>query len=101
MRFYWGVGNPKGLGDLKALWVSKQKDYVNKTLLTDWYAARAHDTGIPVPEAAATYRSELRTISGQREAEIEACVDVDELAAWSLLPSPSKSTGQGCPTLTH
>ena len=98
MRFYWGVGNPKGLGDLKALWVSKQKDYVNKTLLlTDWYAARAHDTGIPVPEAVATYRSELRTISGQREAEIEACVDVDALAALVTAPLTIEVDGAEVP----
>lgn len=81
-RFYWGPSNPKDLDTLKAQWVGKQKEYVNKTLLqTDWYAARAHDTGVPVPEAVATYRNELRTISGQREAEIKACVDVDELVA--------------------
>lgn len=81
-RFYWGVGSPKDLDGLKAQWVGKQKDYVNKTLLqSDWYAARAHDTGVPVPEAVATYRNELRTISGLREAEIEACVDVDDLVA--------------------
>lgn len=87
-RFYWGVGNPKDLDALKVQWVGKQKEYVNKTLLqTDWYAARAHDTGAPVPEAVATYRSELRTISGQREAQIEVCADVDGLAA--LIKAPT------------
>lgn len=81
-RFYWGVENPKDLTELKELWASKQEAYANIELAkTDWYAARAHDTGKPVPEAVATYRTAVRVAAGQRAAEIEACLDVDELAA--------------------
>lgn len=86
--FYWGVDNPKDLDQLKEQWVAKQKNYVNTVLLqTDWYAARAHDTGVPVPEAVTTYRNQLRVIFGQRKAQINACVDVEELEA--LIKAPA------------
>lgn len=81
-RFYWGVGNPKDLTQLKEEWTAKVKDTANKLLLeTDWYAARAHDTGVPVPEAVMVYRGMVRATSSQYAEQVEACADVDALAA--------------------
>ena len=81
-RFYWGVGNPKDLTQSKEEWTAKVKDTANKLLLqTDWYAARAHDTGVPVPEAVMVYRATVRATSSQYAEQVEACADVDALAA--------------------
>jgi hypothetical protein len=87
-RFYWGVGNPKDLAQLQEQWVAKQKEIAGSTLAqSDWYSARAHDTGVPVPEAVLVYRNQVRVISGQREAQITATIDVDELAALIAAPA--------------
>lgn len=81
-RFYWSAGNPKDLTQLKEDWTGKVKDTANKLLLgTDWYAARAHDTGVPVPEAIMVYRATVRATSSQYVGQVDACADVDALAA--------------------
>ena len=81
-RFYWGVSKPKDLATLKALWVQKQKDIANSLLApTDWKIIRAAEGGTAVPSADKTYRGNVRTQCGLREATINACADVDKLAA--------------------
>ena len=81
-RFYWGVSKPKDLATLKALWVQKQKDIANSLLApTDWKVIRAAEGGTAVPSADKTYRGNVRTQCGLREATINACADVDKLAA--------------------
>lgn len=92
-RFYWGVGNPKDLDGLKEEWVSKQKGIAGSLLApTDWYVIRAtEDPDCVCPPAIAQYRADVRTASGQREAQINACADVEELEA--LIKAPATIEG--------
>ena len=104
-RFYWSEGNPKRLEDetltneageehlatgLKTEWVKKQKQIAGSLLApSDWYVTRkAEDSTAEIPAAIATYRASVRTISGTREGQINACTTTDELAA--LLTNPEK-----------
>jgi hypothetical protein len=113
-RFYWSEGNPKRLEDepvvdengdpvldadgvqmvnlgLKTTWVAEQKQIAGTLLAqTDWYVTRkAEDPTAEIPAAVATYRAAVRTTSGTREAEINACTTTEELAA--LLTSTEAS----------
>ena len=81
-RFYWGPDKPKDLATLKSLWVQKQKYIANGLLApTDWKVIRAAEGGTAVPSADTTYRGNVRTQCGLREATINACADVDKLCA--------------------
>ena len=105
-RFYWGVGNPKVLEDvnpvdenddpvlgpdgnqlvvkgLKSEWIAKQKQIAGSLLApTDWYVIRmTEDATCTCPAEIAQYRADVRSASNAREAEITACVDVEELEA--------------------
>lgn len=88
-HFYWGVGNPKDLDGLKDLWVRKQKEIAGSLLLpTDWYVIRMiEDPDCVCPTTVTQYRADVRTVSGQRENQILACVDVEELE--SLIKAPA------------
>jgi hypothetical protein len=55
---------------------------------SDWYVTRKAETGAEIPAAVATYRAAVRTTSGTREAEINACTTTEELAA--LLTNPAQ-----------
>jgi len=113
-RFYWSEGNPKRLEDepavdengdpvldadgvqmvnlgLKTTWVAEQKQIAGTLLAqTDWYVTRkAEDPTAEIPAAVATYRAAVRTTSGTREAEINACTTTEELA--ELLTSTEAS----------
>ena len=104
-RFYWGENNPKRLEDetltdqtgeeylatgLKTEWVKKQKQIAGTLLApSDWYVTRkAEDSTAEIPAAIATYRASVRTISGTREGQINACTTTDELVA--LLTNPAQ-----------
>jgi hypothetical protein len=112
-RFYWSEGNPKRLEDepavdengdaildadgnqvinkgLKTVWVAMQKGIAGTLLAdSDWYVTRkAEDPTAEIPAAVATYRAAVRTTSGTREAEINACTTTEELAA--LLTNPAE-----------
>jgi hypothetical protein len=83
-RFYWGVGNPKDLVELKAQWIQKQKDQARSFLApTDWYVIRhmehAGDPDCHCPPEVNTYRDAVRTVSNTRESEITAVTTVEEL----------------------
>ena len=105
-RFYWGVGNPKALEDvgqedengdpvldsdgnqrvakgLKSKWIAKQKEIAGSLLApTDWYVIRmTEDATCMCPPEVTQYRADVRSASNTREAEIAACVDVEELKA--------------------
>ena len=105
-RFYWDHDLPKRLEDepavdedgdpvldadgvqiinkgLKTEWVAKQKEIAGSLLApTDWYVTRkAEDSTAEIPAAVATYRAAVRTTSGTREAEINACTTTEELVA--------------------
>lgn len=81
-RFYWGVDNPKDIDGLKANWISKQKDTAGKLLAaTDWMVTRKAETDTAIPADTTTYRASVRTVCGEREAQITACADTDALYA--------------------
>ena len=111
-RFYWSEGNPKNLEDepsvdedgnpvlgddgnqviiqgLKTVWLAKQKENAGALLArTDWYVTRKAETDAAIPAAVLAYRESVRTISGTREGEINACTTTEELAA--LLTNPAQ-----------
>ena len=104
-KFYWGVGNPKVLEDtnnyasydedgkgegdvtsvttgLKTLWISKQKAIAGNLLSqSDWMVTRKAETDVAIPADTTTYRAAVRTVCGEREAQITACEDTDALCA--------------------
>ena len=98
-EFYWGTGNPKAIADLKTLWVQKQKDSANNKLSeTDWLVTRKSEKGTAIPSATQTYRDNVRTQCGLREATINACADTDKLAATirnTLAPTVAGTASNG------
>lgn len=88
-RFWWGVGNPKDLNELKVLWTGTQKGAAGSLLApTDWYVVRAmEDAECVCPAEITQYRANVRATCGQREAQIEACEDVEALEA--LIKAPA------------
>ena len=111
-RFYWDHDLPKRLEDepavdenddpvldengvqvintgLKTEWTRKQKEIASNLLSqSDWYVTRKAEAGTEIPADVATYRTAVRTVSGQREAQIAAVTTVEELK--SLLESQPK-----------
>ena len=111
-RFYWSEGNPKRLEDepavddngdaildangnqvvnvgLKSTYLAQQKEIAGNLLRdTDWYITRKAETDAAVPADVLAYRESVRTISGTREGEINACTTTDELVA--LLTNPAQ-----------
>ncbi len=81
-EFYWGKDQPKTIADLKTRWVQNQKDTANGLLApTDWLVVRKSEKGTAIPSANQTYRDNVRTQCGLREATINACADTDALCA--------------------
>jgi hypothetical protein len=102
-RFYWDHDLPKRLEDepavdenddpvldedgvqvintgLKTEWTRKQKEIAGSLLAqSDWYVTRKAEAGTEIPADVATYRTAVRTVSGQREAQIAAVTTVEEL----------------------
>ena len=111
-RFYWDHDLPKRLEDepavdengdavldedgvqvinygLKTQWIKQQKEIAGSLLArSDWYVVRKAEAGTEIPADVATYRTAVRTVSGQREAQIAAVTTVEELKA--LLESQPK-----------
>lgn len=112
-RFYWSAGNPKALEDeptvdadtgeavldadgnqiitkgLKTLWKEEQKQQANSALAaTDWYVTRKAETDVAIPAAVSTYRTAVRTVSGTREGQLDACATLDEFIA--LVTNPEE-----------
>ena len=81
-RFYWGVGNPKPIADLKKTWIDKQKHTAGSLLSsTDWMIIRKEEASTAVPSDTTTYRTAVRAQCKKREDQITACSTTDELAA--------------------
>ena len=81
-RFYWGVGKPKTIADLKTKWIDIQKSTAGTLLSkTDWMIIRKEEADTAVPSATQTYRTAVRTQCKAREDQITACATTDELAA--------------------
>ena len=79
-RFYWGVGNPKDLDDLKVVWSNKQDDTAAAKLApSDWRVIKAKETGTNIPSKWKTYRAAVRTACNARQGEIAAVTTVEDL----------------------
>ena len=79
-RFYWGVNNPKDLDQLKETWKAKQSEYAGAILgQSDWRVIKARETGGQVPITWFNYRRDLRAACNTRQAEIDACENVEAL----------------------
>ena len=74
---------------LKTEWIAQQK-YTAGTLLasSDWYVVRKAENDTAIPADVLAYREAVRTTSGTREDEINACTTTEELAA--LLTNPAQ-----------
>ena len=86
-RFYWGPDLPKDHAQLVEQWVKQTKATAGSLLAqTDWYITRASETGVAAPQSVLDRRSELRALSNQKEAFLEATATTDELAAYVTGP---------------
>ena len=86
-RFYWGPNLPKDHAQLVEQWVGQVKQTAGSLLSqTDWYITRASETGVAAPQSVLDRRSELRALSNQKEAFLEATATTDELAAYVTGP---------------
>ena len=103
-RFYWDHDLPKRLEDepavlegepvldedgvqlinygLKTEWTRKQKEIAGSLLArSDWYVTRKAEAGTEIPADVATYRTAVRTVSGQREAQISEAATFEAFVA--------------------
>ena len=110
-RFYWNPNNPKDLDQLKTYWTEIVKESAGSLLSqTDWYVVRQAENSAAVPADVLTRRSEIRTLSNEKEAAITACADVAALAEyvtaldftnWEPAPEPEpEPTPEPTPTET-
>jgi len=90
-RFYFGVGNPRDLDQLKEQWTAQVKETAGSLLAqTDWYIVRQAENSAGVPAAVLARRGEIRAFSNAKEVAIDACVDVDDLATYLTGPDFSR-----------
>ena len=81
-KFYWGVGKPKDIDQLKVDWIAKQKkEAANHLAPTDWLVTRYAEATTVIPTKTKTYRAAIRTVCGERETQITNCADTDALCA--------------------
>jgi hypothetical protein len=99
---YFGTATPKALEDVNAVdqngqpvlqdgiqvvikGLKSQKISISKQqtagLLanTDWYVTRKADTGTAIPQEIQDFRTNVRVVSNQQEAQINACTTVEQL----------------------
>ena len=87
LRFYWDTGIPKDHAQLVEQWVGQIKQTAGSLLSqTDWYITRASETGVAAPQSVLDRRAEIRTLSNEKEAFLEATTTTDELAAYVTGP---------------
>lgn len=100
----WGTATPKQLEDvnvvdedgkpvlrdgkqlvtkgLKSQKISISKQQTAGLLAkTDWYVTRKADTGTAIPQEVQDFRTNVRAVSNQQEAQINACTTVEQLKA--------------------
>jgi hypothetical protein len=81
------TGIPKDHAQLVEQWVGQVKQTAGSLLSqTDWYITRASETGLAAPQSVLTRRTEVRALSNQKEAFLEATATTDELAAYVTGP---------------
>jgi len=73
----------KNADDLKVQMKKKVKQIASSILThSDWMSIREHDGGTAMPEDWKTHRAEVRAISNEKEAEINALLDLDAVKAY-------------------
>jgi hypothetical protein len=81
-RFYWGVGNPKDLTQVKTQLTAQIKATAFAMLSpTDYKITRKAETGEAVDSATLQKRAAIRTACGSNLAAVNAASSVDVLAA--------------------
>ncbi len=81
-RFYWGVGNPKDLAQLKAEWIAQTKAIANSLLAqTDWMVIRKAERDIAIPVDVIAARGAIILDQDSKQQAIEAATDVPALIA--------------------
>lgn len=81
-RFYWGVGNPKDLEQLKTQMIAQVKTTAGTLLApTDWMVLRQLSKGVGMSHIYEDYRTAVVDYSNTLETAINACTTVEELAA--------------------
>lgn len=79
-RFWWGVGNPKDLDQLKTQWVTQVKDTASKLLAqTDWMVIRKAERDVAIPADVVAKRSAIVAECSRLETAIAGCADVPAL----------------------
>ena len=97
-RYYYAVGSPRPVADLKTKFVKEQKTSANQMLSnTDWYVTRKTETGVDVPADVSTYRAAVRTVCNAREVEIASVTTTEELEA--LMKAPTQVYDQDTNTM--
>ena len=96
-RFYWGVGNPKDLDQLKAQWIAQTKNDANAQLTqTDWMVIRKAERNIDMPADTAAARAAIIGQANAKEAAITAAATVEELIA-AIFPPAAPETAPAQP----
>jgi len=81
-RFYWGVGNPKDLDQLKAQWIAQTKAVAGSLLAqTDWMVIRKAERDIAIPLDVVAARGAILLDQDSKQQAIEAATTVEELIA--------------------
>lgn len=103
-RFYWGLNLPKDHAQLVEQWVGQIKATAGSLLAqSDWYITRASETGLVAPQSVLNRRADIRTLSNEKEAFLEATTTTDELASyvtgpefsvWEITPPPTDEVTQ-------
>ena len=73
-------GEPVLTTGLKTQWIVEQKQIAGTLLApTDWYVVRKAETDAAIPAEVLLYREQVRSVCGEREAEIAACTTNEQL----------------------
>ena len=84
-RFWFGYDSddnliPREFVGLQSSFREEQKTIAGSFLSpTDWYVVRNSETSDAIPVGITSFRSEVRTVSGNRETMINATTDVGQL----------------------
>jgi len=84
-RFWFGYDSdnnliPREFVGLQSSFREEQKTAAGSLLSpTDWYVVRNSETSDAIPVGITSFRSEVRTVSGNRETMINATTDVGQL----------------------
>jgi len=76
-------GTPKDIESIKQAFINTVKSQAAAALAqTDWMVIRQTEGGTPVPTDISAYRAAVRNTSNEKEAEISALSNINEVIAW-------------------